>query len=166
MSLQVVRMKFMILSVLLSFAASLANAKAPVVPKGQSFDCTPTHVWDGDGPVWCSEGPKVRVSGINARETDGTCKESHPCPGLDATWEKARDQLVNLVGTPTGRKSKHGHIIVQGPTMQCISVGRARGDRTGAWCVSPRGGDISCAMLKSGLVVKWKTYWKQHTCKD
>ena len=43
------------------------------VPAGQSFTCTPTAVWDGDGPIWCAEGPKVRLAGISAREIDGTC---------------------------------------------------------------------------------------------
>lgn len=36
---------------------------ASVVAAGQSFDCTPTRVWDGDGPIWCAEGPRIRLSG-------------------------------------------------------------------------------------------------------
>jgi hypothetical protein len=28
-----------------------------VVPTGEEFTCTPKRVWDGDGPVWCKEGP-------------------------------------------------------------------------------------------------------------
>lgn len=47
--------------------ASLLLATA-VIPAGQSFQCTPTRVWDGDGPIWCAEGPHVRLSGIAARE--------------------------------------------------------------------------------------------------
>ena len=30
-----------------------------VVPAGEEFTCTPTRVWDGDGPVWCKEGPRI-----------------------------------------------------------------------------------------------------------
>lgn len=39
-----------------------------VIPAGQSFNCTPTAVYDGDGPIWCAEGPHIRLSGIAARE--------------------------------------------------------------------------------------------------
>jgi len=143
-----------------------AFADAPVVQTGQSFRCTPTHVWDGDGPVWCAEGPKLRLSGINARETDGSCTSGHPCPSKDAKWSDARDFLVELVGTPTGRQSQHGHILVNGPTMDCVSVGPAGRDRTGAWCVSPKGGDLSCAMVDSGLAAKWAKFWQGHICRN
>ncbi len=36
---------------------------ASIVPAGQTFDCTLTAVWDGDGPIWCAEGPHIRLSG-------------------------------------------------------------------------------------------------------
>jgi len=44
------------------------------------FLCTPVAVYDGDGPVHCREGQKLRIAGIAAREIDGTCRASHPCP--------------------------------------------------------------------------------------
>ena len=140
------------------FALALA---AQVIPAGQSFDCTPTAVWDGDGPVWCSEGPRVRLAGIAAREIDGSCSPGHPCPG--ATAAAARDRLAKLVGEHRGT-NRTGHILVQGPTMACMSRGGAGGDRTAAFCTSPRGGDLSCAMLRSGTVVRWDKYWKGHVC--
>ena len=31
-------------------------ASVPMVPAGETFACTPTAVWDGDGPIWCAEG--------------------------------------------------------------------------------------------------------------
>ncbi|MFN4040018.1 MAG: thermonuclease family protein, partial [Erythrobacter sp.] len=68
------------------------------IPAGQTFTCTPEAVWDGDGPVWCEEGPRIRLAGIAARELDGTCSPGHPCP--DASAETARDALVRLVGKP------------------------------------------------------------------
>ncbi|GGB55743.1 hypothetical protein GCM10010833_08070 [Blastomonas aquatica] len=49
-----------------------------VIPSGQSFVCTPTVVWDGDGPIWCAEGPRIRLSGIAAREMDGSCSPAIP----------------------------------------------------------------------------------------
>ena len=51
---------------------------ASIVAAGASFACTPTRVWDGDGPVWYAEGPHVRLAGIAAREMDGTS----PAPTL------------------------------------------------------------------------------------
>ena len=56
---------------ILLFVASVATASVPLVKAGQTFTCTPTHVWDGDGPIWCEEGPRLRLAGIAAREMDG-----------------------------------------------------------------------------------------------
>ena len=133
-----------------------------IVPAGEVFACTPTRVWDGDGPVWCEEGPRIRLAGIAAREHDGTCRSNQPCPAADEI--EARDALVRLVGRPTGT-SAQGHVLVRGPTMRCVSEGGGGGSRTAAWCVSPRGGDISCAMVRGGWALKWDRYWKGHACR-
>lgn len=135
---------------------------AVIVPAGETFACTPTAVWDGDGPVWCAEVPRLRLSGIAARELDGSCSNGHPCPAFDPI--KARDALVGLVGRPTG-VGRHGHVLVDGPTMRCLSTGSAGGNRTGAWCVSPVGGDISCAMVRGGWAARWDRYWKDYQCR-
>lgn len=145
---------------LVSYASS-SQAKVPIIPAGQSFLCTPTHVWDGDGPIWCKEGPRVRLAGISAREMDGTCKKYHPCPQTNGV--AARDFLVQLLGVPT-RIGKHGHILITGPTLKCISEGSAGRTRTAAWCVSPKNGDINCAMTESGQALRWQKYWKRHRC--
>jgi endonuclease YncB( thermonuclease family) len=139
----------------------LAILAVAVIPAGQSFDCTPTRVWDGDGPVWCAEGPRIRLSGIAARESDGTCHTNQPCPKASA--EASRDALVQLVGKATGR-SREGHVLVRGPTMRCQSVGSGGGSRTAAWCVSPKGGDLSCAMVRGGWALHWERYWRDHSC--
>lgn len=131
------------------------------MPAGATFTCTPTRVWDGDGPIWCAEGPRIRLSGIAAREIDGTCKPGHPCPTADPIH--ARDYLVTLLGERTGVASE-GHVLVDGPALQCRSAGGAGGNRTAAWCVSPRAGDLSCAMVSSGQAVRWQRYWRDHRC--
>lgn len=133
-----------------------------VIPAGQSFNCTPTRVWDGDGPIWCAEGPRIRLSGIAAKEIDGTCKAGHPCPDADPV--DARDALIQLIGRATGQ-SREGHILVRGPTMSCRSHGGAGGNRTAAFCVSPQSGDVSCNMVASGWAAKWPKYWRKHNCK-
>lgn len=136
-------------------------AAIAIVPAGQSFQCTPIRVWDGDGPIWCAEGPRVRLSGIAARELDGTCSKGHPCPKADP--RDARDALANLIGRPVGVTSE-GHVIVNGPVMSCRSDGGAGGNRTAAFCNSPKSGDVSCAMVKGGWALKWDRYWQNHRC--
>lgn len=140
----------------------LALLLMSVVPAGEVFTCTPTAVWDGDGPIWCEEGPRIRLAGIAAREMDGSCSRGHPCPEASAT--SALDALVRLIGQPTGI-GPHGHIIVTGPVMRCRSEGSAGGNRTAAWCVSPKGGDLSCAMVAMKMAAKWDRYWRGHICK-
>jgi endonuclease YncB( thermonuclease family) len=155
-----IRLTFWVLTCFITSSLA-AFADTPVIVAGQSFLCTPTHVWDGDGPIWCSEGPRVRLSGIAAREMDGRCSPGHPCP--DTSADVARGTLVALLGSPTG-VSRHGHILVSGPTMRCVSDGSAGGTRTAAWCVSPVNGDINCAMVQSGTALQWDRYWRNHQC--
>jgi endonuclease YncB( thermonuclease family) len=130
---------------------------AEIVAAGMAFTCTPTHVWDGDGPIWCAEGPKIRLSGIAAREMGGTCRPGHPCPTASA--QQARDHLVSLIGRKTGTAST-GHILVQGAPLTCRSVGSGKGGRTAAWCSNERAGDLSRAMVNSGYAAKWDRYWQ------
>ena len=134
---------------------------AVVVSTGQTFTCTPTHVYDGDGPVWCAEGPHLRIGGIAAREMDGACRSNQPCPA--ATAIEARDALVQLLGGPRGTL-EHGHVIVAGPRLVCESEGSAGGNRTAAWCRFPSGVDLSCAMIRTGTVLRWDRYWKGPAC--
>lgn len=139
----------------------IALLAAAIVPAGQTFACTPTAVYDGDGPIWCAEGPRIRLAGIAAREMDGTCRSNQPCPDVSA--ERSRDELVKLVGIPIGR-GREGHILVRGPTMQCESEGSAGGVRTAAWCASQQSGDLSCAMVRGGWALIWDRYWRGRRC--
>jgi endonuclease YncB( thermonuclease family) len=150
--------------VLAAFAAASctsAPAAQDRVTSGGSFTCTPTRVWDGDGPIWCAEGPKIRLAGIGAREMDGSCRTGHPCPAADP--RVSRDYLARLIGRVTGT-AKEGHLLVQGPALTCTSSGSAGGSRTGAWCVSPIAGDLSCRMVKDGFAARWERYWRGHSC--
>ena len=140
----------------------LALLAASIVASGQTFNCTPTHVWDGDGPVWCVEGPHLRIAGIAAREMDGTCRTNQPCPAASAI--EARDALVQLMGGARGTIST-GHVVVRGPRLTCRSEGGAGGNRTAAWCRLPSGADLSCAMIKTGTVLRWDRYWKGPACR-
>lgn len=141
---------------------ALLLASAPVVPAGDTFECRPTLVWDGDGPIWCSNRIKVRLAGIAARELDGSCRSGHPCP--DAGGSTARDFLVSLLGVRLDQMPT-GHIAVASNiTLQCTSTGSAGGDRTGAWCTSVQTGDLSCTMVENGYAARWDRYWENHRC--
>lgn len=157
--------------------AGTLQTSAPIVSDlipaaGVTFRCTPIKVYDGDGPLWCEEGQRIRLAGIAAREADGTCRSNQPCP--DATAEEARLVLAMLVSghdpaketlTIGFKEESSGHLLVGGgPALTCTSNGPAGGKRVGAWCVSPVAGDLSCAMLRSGTVAKWQRFWRDHRC--
>lgn len=137
-------------------------ALTSAVAAGASFTCTPTRVWDGDGPIWCAEGPKIRLAGIAAREIDGSCRQHHPCPR--AAGRGARDQLVRLLGGSRGTTSS-GHILVRSPALRCRSKGSGKGSRTAAWCMSSSAGDLSCAMVRSGYALAWKEHGGAQVCR-
>ena len=140
---------------------TLLIALSQIIAAGVTFTCTPVAVWDGDGPIWCAEGPKIRLAGIEAREIDESCKPGHPCP--EATGRTARDTLVALLGGAKGRLPT-GHIRVVGRAMTCVSHGSGKGDRTAALCSEPGVGDLSCAMVRSGTVLAWKRYGGNRLC--
>lgn len=134
---------------------------AAIVAAGLSFTCTPVRVWDGDGPIWCAEGPHVRLAGIAARELDDSCRPYHPCPR--ASGIEARDRLVTLLGGDRGR-SRQGHILVAGPRLTCRSFGDGKGDRTAALCAAPGVGDLSCAMVKAEMAAPWPGRMRPKVC--
>jgi endonuclease YncB( thermonuclease family) len=137
------------------------EATAQIVPAAQAFSCTPVAVYDGDGPIWCAEGPKVRIAGVAAREMDGSCRSNQPCPRVGAI--DARDRLVRLFGGPKGTMST-GHVKVRSVAMTCVSDGSAGGSRTAAWCTSPAFGDLSCAVVRAGGAIRWARFWRDHRC--
>ena len=143
------------------FMAATSLQATPVVREGKSFTCTPIAVWDGDGPIWCSEGPRIRLSGIAAREMDETCSSGHPCPA--ASGLKARNELVKLLGGSKGTLPT-GHIKVSAPPLKCFSKGNGVGSRTAAFCQRQDGVDLSCAMVAGGWALRWERYWGGHKC--
>lgn len=134
-----------------------------IIVAGALFACTPTLVYDGDGPIFCAEGPRIRVAGIAARERDNSCRAGHPCP--TATGDQALRALVTLLGGSRRMVRLGGagydHIRVRAPTMRCLSTGDAGGNRTGAFCLLADGRNLSCAMLATGTVVRWDRFWRR-----
>jgi hypothetical protein len=100
-------------------------------------------------------------AGLAAAEMDSSDSLGNPRPDARAT--AARDGLAKLLGRVTGT-APTGHLLVKGARLQCVSEGGTGGKRTAAWCSSPVHGDISCAMEKAGLAIRWAKYWRAHRC--
>ena len=147
---------------LLVFAAGmLVTVWPPTLPslapfealsaRSATFQCTVDDVVDGD-TFRCLEREddgraiRVRLSGVAARERDGSCSPGHPCPIASA--EAATAELNRLAGSEV---------------LSCRSVGKTYGRRA-AFCATSQGVDLSCAMVASGTVSKWRKYWGLHRC--
>jgi len=124
--------------------ARLAVVEAPAGDPND-FPCTVEGVHDGDGPIYCLERDregrniKIRLSGLAAREIDGTCRPNQPCP--DASGEEAKAELLRLSVNRV---------------LRCHREGRSYA-RTVATC-SNGDGDLSCAMIRSGTALRWERY--------
>lgn len=132
-------------------AASVAWYALPgSAAAGDAFSCTVENITDGD-TLRCAESGadgrsiRVRLSGIAARERDGSCSPGHPCP--DATAESATAELERLAG---------------GQVLRCEPVGTTYG-RVAAFCHAG-GVDLSCAMVEGGYAAKWDKHWNGHRC--
>lgn len=110
------------------------------------FRCTVVRVYDGD-TFTCADGTRVRVSAIAARELDGSCRRGHPCPAASA--QAARAALRRLAF---------------GRTLRCEAVNLTY-DRVAAFCVTPGGEDLSCAMVEGGWAAPWERYGYGARCR-
>jgi endonuclease YncB( thermonuclease family) len=123
-----------------SASAATAGRAALPEPRGPRFDCRVTGVHDGDGPIYCASGEKVRLTAIAARETDGRCAPGHPCPAASAA--AATDALRRLA---------------MGQTLVCEKTGTSYG-RVTAWCWRDDGVELNCAMVEGGTAAYWRRY--------
>ena len=137
-----------IVAALAFIVGSAVQTAAPAtgsISAGSRFSCTVTSVYDGDGPINCSEvdaGGKpisVRLRGIEARESDNSCRRDKLCPSASGAEAKAV-----LTGLAVGR-------------LDCVSNGPSY-NNVDARCIAPTGADISCEMVRSGTAVRWPEY--------
>ena len=133
-------------AIIFILVSAMGGAGAAVVDTaaGREFPCTVQSVYDGDGPINCSETDtagqqvRVRLRGIEARESDNSC-QAETCP--EATGAEAKAQLEQLA---VGR-------------LECTSFGPSY-NRVDASCRTATGVDISCEMIRSGAAVRWPQY--------
>jgi endonuclease YncB( thermonuclease family) len=130
---------------MVAYGAAKHDGGSKRVLRGDAFSCSVWYVHDGD-TFRCTNGTRIRVAGIDAREVDGSCAPGHPC--ASAPPEKATAALKRLV---------------EGQTLTCEPNGTTY-NRVAAFCRRPDGVDVSCAMMASGTVARWPRYWKGHRC--
>lgn len=115
------------------------DAFAEPAPGFGIFTCTVRSVTDGD-TFRCTDGTRVRLSAIAARESDGSCRPGHPCPTTSATIAKSALERLAL-----------------GQTLTCEADGTSY-NRVTAWCSDARGQQINCAMVNGGYAARWDRY--------
>jgi endonuclease YncB( thermonuclease family) len=139
------------------FAAATAWAaqrthQPDAAPRGATdFPCHVASITDGDTFRYTETDAtgrqiRVRVSGIDARERDGSCAPGHPC--ATASAEAATAALTRLIS---------------GQALSCRPTGDTYG-RVAAFCRRSDGADVSCEMMASGTAARWDRYWGGHRC--
>lgn len=113
------------------------------------FTCEVIRVHDGDGPLWCASGEKVRVAGIQAPDFE----DAEPCKSGRAEYvcsniHARRSQVI------VERITLHR-------TLSCQPIGKSY-SRIVARCWFPDGRDLSCAIILAGGAVRWDRYWRRY----
>lgn len=118
---------------------------APAAP----FTCTVTRVHDGDGPLWCSNGIKVRIAGVQAPDFEN----AQPC--------RARRAEYTCSNVAAERSRRIVERLTLHRTMRCQATGKSY-SRVVARCMLPDGRSLSCAVLAAGAAVRWESYWRRY----
>lgn len=117
-----------------------------------AFTCDVVRVHDGDGPLWCRNGMKVRVAGIQAPDFES----AEPCRRQDAS----RANYTCDDGAAE-RSRRIVERLVLNRTLACQAIGKSY-KRVVARCVLPDGRSLSCATIAAGAAVRWDRYWRQY----
>lgn len=114
-----------------------------------AFVCHVVRVYDGDGPITCRNGIKVRVAGVQAPDFE----RASPCrqrkPGYVCDDAKAHASQRIAAG------------LVLGKVLDCRPVGRSFA-RIVARCQLPDGRSLSCALIAAGAATRWDSYWTRY----
>lgn len=117
-----------------------------------TFPCTVTRVHDGDGPLWCSNGIKVRIAGVQAPDFES----AEPCHRHNAS---RTNYTCNDAAADRSRQIVER--IVMHQTMNCQPTGMSY-RRVVARCTLTDGRSLSCAVIAAGAAVRWDRYWRRY----
>lgn len=131
-------------------AMMLAAAALP------AFTCDVIRVHDGDGPLWCRSGEKVRVAGIQAPDFESAepCRRPYARRGNYTCDDRAAARSQRIVSG-----------LVMGKRLTCQPTGKSY-SRIVARCTLPDGRSLSCAAIAAGAAVRWDRYWRQYRMGD
>lgn len=108
--------------------------------------CEVVHVHDGDGPLWCANGVKIRVAGIQAPDFE----DADPC-------KTGRAEFVC-----SNAQAERSRLIVERLTLHltltCEPLGKSYA-RIVARCRFSDGSDLACTIIAAGAAVRWEKYW-------
>lgn len=113
------------------------------------FVCEVIKVHDGDGPLWCAEGIKVRVAGVQAPDFTN----AEPCRRHRSGYV-CDDGAARRSRAVTKRLALHQRLA-------CQPVDRSYG-RVVARCRLPDGRSLSCALIAAGAADRLERYWRRY----
>ena len=116
------------------------------------FVCEVVKVHDGDGPLWCRSGQKVRVAGIQAPDFES----AEPCrrPAARRATYTCDDAAAQRSQQIVSRLTLNQRLICQ-PMATSYK-------RVVARCTLPDGRSLSCATIAAGAAVRWDSYWRRY----
>lgn len=117
-----------------------------------SFICEVVKVHDGDGPLWCRAGQKVRIAGIQAPDY----ASASPCRRPAA---KRVTYTCDNVAAERSRRIVERLVLSQ--RLTCQPVDRSY-KRIVARCTLPDGRSLSCAAIAAAAAVRWDRYWRRY----
>src|SRR3546814_5612457 len=75
------------------------SAAAATIPNRARFTCTPEPLWVVEGPIWCKEVRRVRLTAIAARIMDGRCADGAR-DLLPTRWRSAIAERLGPIDHP------------------------------------------------------------------
>lgn len=111
--------------------------------------CSVVKVHDGDGPLWCANGVKIRIAGIQAPDYEN----AEPC-------RKSRSAYV-CSDVAANRSQRIVSGLVLHRTLTCRPVDHSY-NRVVARCNLPDGRSLSCATIAAGAATRWDSYWRRY----
>lgn len=129
------------------------------VAAGQSFTCHAIALHDVDGPIHCTSGEKIRLQGIGATETNGSCRPNQPCvPGDPFAQRRVMVQQVIRGTIRREDRGQYGQAWFAAPVaLTCLATGKSH-QRVTAWCARADGADLSCEAIRAGVAARWAKY--------
>lgn len=120
-----------------------------IVASAELFSCEVVRVHDGDGPLWCRSGQKVRIAGVQAPDFKNTepCRQQRP------------GYVCNDAAAVRSRRATEKLVLHR--ALACLPVGRSYG-RIVARCTLPDGRSLSCALIARGAATRWQSYWRRY----